>query len=367
MTRLRDLGISIGSLEPGRCNSITDVDGVRVGHATIVEGSGKLVVGKGPVRTGVTVIVPRDGWVRERPLFAGEFTFNGAGDFIGLEWIRESGLLTTPIALTNTHSVGVVRDALVAWDVEEAKGRARFFSMPAVTETSDALMNDMNGQHVTADHVRQALASAAGGPVPEGNVGGGTGMTCHGFKGGIGTSSRVLPEQDGGWTVGVLVQANYGRRDELRVAGVPVGIRIPTSEIPEPKPPLQQRKDGSIIVVVATDAPLLPDQCRRLARRGSVGLARVGGGTSDTSGDMMLAFATGNDDIPSEDYGGPAPLVHDAHAVPHQRLSALFEATADATEEAIVNALLAAETMIGRDDIVAYGLDPDRLLRAMRA
>jgi D-aminopeptidase len=371
MTRLRDLGMAIGSLETGPLNAITDVEGVRVGHSTIIEGEGPLIVGTGPVRTGVTVILPRKGSAREQPLFAGAFTLNGNGEFTGLEWIRESGLLTTPIGLTNTHSVGVVRDALVAYESRALQAGGRYWSMPAVGETYDGWLNDVDGQHVTVAHVFDALESASSGPVAEGNVGGGTGMVCHGFKGGIGTSSRVVSADDGGWTVGVVVQANYGRREELRVGGVPVGKLIPVSEVPSLGPSIDRPLEwlppgaGSFIAVVATDAPLLPDQCRRLATRAAVGLSRVGGGASDASGDLMLAFSTGNAAIPAEYYWAQTPLTYQVTTVSHQRTAPLLQATADATEEAIVNALLAAETMTGRDGITAYSLEPDRLLAAM--
>ncbi len=232
--RTRDLGISIGLGRPGPLNAITDVAGVRVGHATIIEGDGPLVVGQGPVRTGVTVVVPRgpDDW--REPVFAGCHRLNGNGELTGLEWVRESGKLTTPIAITNTHSVGVVRDALVAASVEHAEPRATWWSLPVVGETYDGLLNDINGFHVRPEHLRAALDSATGGPVAEGNVGGGTGMVCHEFKGGIGTASRVVPADRGGHTVGVLVQANYGKRAWLRVDGVPVGAEIGVDEVPSP-------------------------------------------------------------------------------------------------------------------------------------
>jgi D-aminopeptidase len=369
VTRLRDLGVAIGPYEPGRFNAITDVAGVCVGHTTLIRGDGPLVLGQGPVRTGVTVILPRDGSVRERPLFAGSYTLNGAGDFAGLEWVRESGLLTTPIAITNTHSLGVVRDALVAHEVRNQPPGGLWFAMPTVAETYDGLLNDIDGQHVTAQHVFDAIAAASDGPVAEGNVGGGTGMLCHGFKGGIGTSSRVLPDDQGGWTVGVLVQANYGRREDLHVAGVPVGQRIPAEEVPTPGPlPVQPPPGtGSIIIVVATDAPLLPDQCRRLAVRAGVGLSRVGGGTGDTSGDIFLAFSTGNTTIPPDQLRGDTPLTFGVETVSHQRIAPLLQATSDATEEAIVNAMLAAETMVGRDGITAHALDAKRLRAALDA
>ena len=232
--RARELGISVGDLSPGPHNSITDVDGVRVGHTTIVRGEGPLVVGEGPVRTGVTVVCPREGLARDEPVFAGAHRFNGNGEMTGLEWIREAGTLATPVAITNTHSVGVVRDALVRAEMEARTGEEDYWSLPVVAETYDGTLNDINGQHVTAEHLLQALASASAGPVEEGSVGGGTGMICHEFKGGIGTASRRLPEEQGGWTVGALVQANYGRRSMLRVDGAPVGRVLGTQEHPFP-------------------------------------------------------------------------------------------------------------------------------------
>src|SRR5918999_3184050 len=256
--RARELGIRVGDLSPGPQNAITDVEGVRVGHSTIVRGEGPLVVGEGPVRTGVTVVCPREGLARDEPVFAGSHTFNGNGEMTGLEWIREAGILATPVAITNTHSVGVVRDALVRAEMEARTGED-YWCLPVVAETYDGTLNDINGQHVTAEHVFEALASASTGPVEEGSVGGGTGMICHEFKGGIGTASRLLPEEDGGWTVGALVQANYGRRDMLRVDGAPVGRVLSTERVPSPYEDGDAlAENGSIIVILATDAPLLP-------------------------------------------------------------------------------------------------------------
>jgi len=281
--RARELGIEIGDLPSGPEDAITDVEGVRVGHSTIVRGEGPLVVGEGPVRTGVTVVCPREGLARDEPVFAGSHRFNGNGEMTGLEWIREAGALTTPVAITNTHSVGVVRDALVKAEMKARAGEEGYWSLPVVAETYDGTLNDINGQHVTIEHVREALASASAGPVEEGSVGGGTGMICHEFKGGIGTASRRLSESDGGWTVGALVQANYGRRRMLRVDGVPVGRVLGTKRVPSPyengeeTPPTGT---GSIIVILATDAPLLPTQCDRLAKRASIGLGRVGAGST---------------------------------------------------------------------------------------
>ena len=368
--RARDAGIVVGHLPTGPNNAITDVTGVRVGHSTITRGDGPLAVGEGPVRTGVTVICPREGLTRDEPAFAGCHRLNGNGEMTGLEWIRESGLLTTPVAITNTHSVGVVRDALVALELESRTDEDVYWCMPVVGETFDGVLNDINGQHVKAHHVREALANAVGGPVVEGSVGGGTGMICHEFKGGIGTASRRLAEEEGGWTVGALVQANYGRRDMLRVDGAPVGRVLTTERIPTPLAVLEGKNQmpagsGSIIVVLATDAPLLPGQCDRLAQRAGIGLARAGGGVDDGSGDLFLAFATGNRGIPRAGFPLNSPATVPLQMVPSERMTPLFEAAAEATEEAILNALSAAGTITGRDGITAHGLTADLLLGAL--
>lgn len=367
--RTRDLGIVIGTGRPGPLNAITDVAGVRVGHATIIEGDGPLVVGHGPVRTGVTVIVPHITKRWREPVFAGCHRLNGNGEMTGLEWVRESGMLTSPIAITNTHSVGVVRDALVAASVEHVAAGIAWWSLPVVGETYDGLLNDINGFHVHREHLRSALDSAVGGPVAEGNVGGGTGMICHEFKGGIGTASRVIADELGGHTVGVLVQANYGKRDWLRVDGVPVGQELGRSEIPSPfdravAPSVPPPGSGSIIVVIATDAPLLPHQCERLAQRAGLGIARAGGTGGHTSGDLFIAFATGNQ-LPVEDEDRPSILGYDVRVAGDRVIDALFDGTIEATEEAIVNALVAAQTMVGRDGITAHALPHDRLLEVM--
>jgi D-aminopeptidase len=365
--RARELGIRVGDLSPGTQNAITDVEGVRVGHSTIVRGEGSLVVGEGPVRTGVTVVCPRERLTRDEPVFAGSHTFNGNGEMTGLEWIREAGILATPVAITNTHSVGVVRDALVRAEMEARTGEEDYWCLPVVAETYDGTLNDINGMHVTAEHVFEALDSASSGPVREGSVGGGTGMICHEFKGGIGTASRRLPESDGGWTVGALAQANYGRRRMLRVDGSPVGRVLSTERVPSPYESGQETRPagtGSIILVLATDAPLLPIQCDRLAMRASIGLGRIGGGLDDGSGDIFLAFATGNRGIPRE--GIPEqPATVPLHMVTNDYMTPLFHAAAEATEEAILNALLAAGDMKGRDGIMAHGLTPDLLLGAL--
>ena len=359
---------------PGQLNAITDVPGVTVGHATRIEGDGPLVVGKGPIRTGVTVICPRgvDGW--REPAFAGCHRLNGNGELTGLEWVRESGLLSTPIAITNTHSVGVVRDALVAASVR-LDPRDAAWSLPVVGETYDGLLNDINGFHVRGEHLDAALAAASDGPVAEGGVGGGTGMVCHEFKGGIGTASRVLTSRLGGHTVGVLVQANYGKRDWLRIDGVRVGEAIPTSEVPSPYVqanrvrPAPATGAGSIIVVVATDAPLLPHQCERLAQRAGLGIARVGGTGGHTSGDLFIAFATGNR-LPHGTGLDEDPIgerTYDVRVAGDLIVDALFDAVIESTEEAIVNALVAADTMTGRDGITAYRLPHERVREILPA
>ena len=338
--RARELGVTIGRLDPGPRNAITDVDGVRVGHTTLIEGD--------EVRTGVTVVVPP-----EESLFAGAHRINGNGELTGLEWVRDSGLLTTPVALTNTHSVGVVRDALIA-AAEHGVDDDRW-SLPVVGETWDGFLNDINGFHVKPVHVAAALAGARTGAVEEGAVGGGTGMVCHGFKGGIGTASRLV---EGGWTLGVLVQANHGRRMRLRVNGIPVGERIGADRVPLPEHDWDGGS-GSIIVLLATDAPLLPGQCERIARRATYGIARTGGMGEHTSGDFALCFATGNRGL---DADGPELALR---MVSDTRIDAFYEATIDAVEESILNALLAAETMTGRSGNTAHALPHELLLEAI--
>jgi D-aminopeptidase len=369
--RARELGIVIGTGTPGPFNAITDVGGVRVGQTTLISGDGPLVVGQGPVRTGVTVVLPCDE-VGTATLFAGCHRLNGNGELTGLEWVRESGLLTSPIAITNTNSVGVVRDALVASAIGSQAARGIYWSLPVVGETWDGALNDINGMHVSTEHCWGAMASAASGPVAEGNVGGGTGMICHGFKGGVGTSSRVVDARQGGYTVGALVQANHGRRERLTVAGVPVGVEIPVTDVPAPAGPGPAPGAGSIIVVVATDAPLLPHQCTRLAQRAGLGIARVGGVGEHLSGDLFIAFATGN--VAPRGGGGSGgepdrtrdPLTSRVTMLADENMTALFDAVVDATEEAIVNALIAAETMTGRDGVTAHALPHLRLVEAMQ-
>jgi len=355
--RARDLGVPFDGT-PGPLNAITDVKGVEVGYATLISGEGNLVVGKGPVRTGITAIFPKGKEFRDR-VFGAWFTLNGNGEMTGTTWLQESGYLVTPILITNTHSVGVVRDAVIEWNVRRGgnDGHSGDFSLPVVAETYDGFLNDINGFHVKKEHVFQALESATAGPVAEGNVGGGTGMIAHRFKGGTGTSSRKLDEKAGGYTVGVLVQANYGARDLLRIAGVPVGKEI-TDLMPE-----RIKNDdgaGSIIVVVATDAPLLPHQLKRVVTRVSLGIALVGGRGEDSSGDIFIAFSTANPEASKTT--GLAQL----SMLPNEQLNPLFRATVEATEEAIVNALVAAETMIGRDSNKVYALPHDRLREVMK-
>lgn len=375
--RARELGISplIGGV-PGALDAITDVAGVEVGHTTIIAGSGKLVVGKGPIRTGVTVIHPR-GKANPDPVFGAWFTLNGNGEMTGTTWLQESGILEGPVAITNTHSVGVVRDAILQWQV--SRPGLQPWGLPVVAETYDGGLNDINGFHVKAEHVTSALDAAKGGPVQEGAVGGGTGMVCHQFKGGIGTASRKLEVRDGSYTVGVLVQCNYGGRADFRVTGVPVGREIPDLMpcIANPDTSVRhgaRRCDGatesarpggdvelgSIIVVVATDAPLLPHQLKRLVTRVALGVGRTGGYGGNSSGDIFVAFSTANGHTANE------PNVTKLDMLPNPRMNPLFYATVQATEEAIVNALLAARTMTGADDFRVFALPHDRLLAALR-
>jgi D-aminopeptidase len=349
--RARDLGVPFDG-NPGPLNAITDVRGVEVGHCTLISGKGRRVVGKGPVRTGVTAILPR-GRKDVAPVFAGFFSLNGNGEMTGTAWVEESGLLSGPVMVTNTHSVGVVRDAVVGWMLRQRKNPDNWWAMPVVAETYDGTLNDINGFHVKPRHALEALDSARSGPVPEGNVGGGTGMTCHEFKGGIGTASRRLAAKDGGYTVGVLAQCNYGMRHQLRVAGVPVG-----QELREHL--LVKQESGSIIIVVATDAPLLPNQLERLARRATMGLARNGSVAGNGSGDLFIAFSTANPEAGGTE--GVIPLT----MLPNDRMTPLFEATVQATEESIINALVAAETLTGINGVTAVALPHDRLRDILR-
>ena len=351
--RARDLGVPFDGT-PGPLNAITDVKGVEVGHTTLISGEGALKVGVGPVRTGVTAILPR-GKNSKDAVFAGYFSLNGNGEMTGTHWVDDSGFLDGPVMITNTHSVGIVRDAVIAWRVKHAgpDQEGYFWSLPVVAETWDGDLNDINGFHVTAEDAIHALDSAAGGPVAEGNVGGGTGMVCNEFKGGIGSSSRKLDEKFGGYTVGVLVQCNYGWRNQLRIAGVPVGREITENAT---------RNDdiGSIIVVVATDAPLLPMQLKRIAKRVPLGLGRLGSFSGDGSGDLFIAFSTANPRA-AETKG-----VRQLQMLPNESMNPLFLATVQATEEAVVNAMVAAETMTGINNNKVIGLPHDKLQEVLK-
>lgn len=360
-SRARDLGVPFDGI-PGPWNAITDVAGLEVGLTTLISGDGPLKVGAGPVRTGVTAIIPR-GKLSKDPVFAGWFSLNGNGEMTGTTWIEEAGFLEGPIFITNTHSVGTVRDAAIKWAAE----RGRLFqpwALPVVAETYDGFLNDINGFHVKAEHVAAALDNAASGPVAEGNVGGGTAMSCYGFKCGTGTASRKLEARFGGYTVGVIVQANHGSRSLLRVAGVPVGLEIPQSAAARDADPARQRDAlgelGSIIIIVGTDAPLAPHQLKRVARRAALGLARTGSVSSNGSGDIFLAFSTANAGAAS------APDVAQVSMLSNGRIGAVFEATVQATEEAIINALVAAQTMTGVDDHRIEAISHDALQQALR-
>ena len=347
-----------------RDNAITDVAGVTVGHSTIIRGDGALKVGEGPVRTGVTAVLPRGRDSMQKPSFAGWFSQNGNGEMTGTTWIEESGFLEGPVMITNTHSVGAVRDAVIKWRIRSGPPDASgyWWSLPVVAETYDGVLNDINGFHVKDEHAFAALDGAKGGAVPEGNVGGGTGMVAYGFKGGIGTSSRLVTVDGAAYTVGVLVQANFGRRPQLTIAGVPVGKEIP---LPPTQAAMLQddatRGDlGSIIIVVATDAPLLPHQLKRLARRATLGMARTGGLSGNGSGDIFLAFSTANPGAFT-----PSGLAA-VQMVSNEQISAVFDGTAWATEEAIVNAMVAAETMTGADGRRVERLPHDLLKAALK-
>jgi D-aminopeptidase len=349
--RLRDLGAAVGTLPPGPGNAITDVPGVWVGHATLIRDTPRAV------RTGVTMVVPRENRVWEDYCFAGWFGFNGNGELTGLPWLEESGMLGSPIGITNTHQVGLVRDALVRYSVEH--GVIEGFILPVVGETWDGWLSDIDAFPLTTADALAALAAAGPGPVAEGSVGGGTGMICHEFKGGIGTASRRCPAGGGTWTVGALVQANYGDRADLRLDGLPLGRLVGYDLVPSPFPAARS-PGGSIIVVVATDAPLLPNQCTRLARRATVGLARAGGQGHDGSGDLFLAFSTGNH-LPAHRARRSLEMLD------HEEMDPLFRATAEAVEEAILNALCAAETMTGYLGRTAHALPLEAVAAAWAA
>lgn len=374
--RARDLGIPFDGT-PGKFNAITDVAGIEVGHRTITEGSGALVRGKGPVRTGVTAIFP--GGKNFTPVFANWYTLNGNGDMTGTHWVTESGFLETPILITNTSSVGIVRDATLEWMVKHhyynADEGGIWYAYPVVAETWDGILNDINGFHVKKEDTWAALDSATSGTVEEGNVGGGTGMICHGFKGGIGTASRVIDKKYGGYAVGVLVQANYGGRSQLTIAGVPVGKELlDTLQVQFKSQANSSLNDGdkinkednvnnetgSIIVVVATDAPLLPHQLKRITQRVSLGIGKVGGIGGNGSGDIFLAFSTANKNAFDRNKEQTVTLY------PNDNIGVLFAATIQATEEAIINALIAAKTMKGIDDNTAYALPHDAVVKILK-
>jgi len=351
--RARDLGVPFDG-KPGPFNAITDVKGVEVGHTTLISGKGKLQVGVGPVRTGVTAVLPR-GRASSDPVFAAWFTMNGNGEMTGTTWVEDSGFLDGPVMITNTHSVGVVRDAVIAWRVKQGKPDTEgyWWSLPVVAETWDGYLNDINGFHIKPEHAFHALETAHSGAVEEGNVGGGTGMICNEFKGGIGTSSRTLDTKEGGYTIGVLVQCNYGDRDELRIAGIPVGREIPDGKV-------WHQDVGSIIIVVATDAPLIPTQLKRVVRRVSLGLGRDGSYSGNGSGDIFIAFSTAN---PGTE-GAKKPTT--VTMIPNDDLDPIFLATVRATEEAIVNAMIAAETMTGVNDRTVIALPHDKLREVLK-
>src|SRR5437016_4989311 len=363
IVRARDLGILFEGT-PGKFNAITDVPGVEVGYTTLISGEGKLEVGKGPVRTGVTAILPRGHASLNDPVYAGFFSFNGNAEMTGTAWVEESGFVEGPIVITNTHSVGVARDAVIAWRVKQgaADKTGYWWSLPVVAETWDGWLNDINGFHVKPEHVWRALDTAHGGALEEGSVGGGTGMICYEFKGGNGTASRkidIRPAAAGkdasprSFIVGVFLQANFGRRPQLTIAGVPVGKESPGE--------VYKEESGSCIAVVATDAPLLPNQLKRLARRVSLGLARTGTISGNGSGDLFIAFSTANPNVAS-----PDQITHDVQTIPNDLMDPLFAGVVQATEEAVVNALVDNHSMTGRDNHRVEALPHDRLREVLK-
>ncbi len=360
--RARDLGIPFDGT-PGPFNAITDVAGVTVGYTTLITGEGPLVVGEGPVRTGITAILPRG--KTYDPVFAGWYSLNGNGEMTGTTWVEESGFLEGPVVITNTHSVGVARDAVVEWlfknNLYDPVVDDVFWALPVVAETYDGNLNDINGFHVQKEHVFQALDRASPGKVLEGNIGGGTGMVCHYFKGGTGTASRLLEKKDGGYTIGILVQANYGDRESFTIRGIPVGKEI-KDLMPVWDFPLNTKIEGSgsIIVVVATDAPLLPHQLKRLARRVPMGISRVGGYASNGSGDIFIAFSTANSGAANRE------VMVNLEMIPNDKMGPLFKATIQATEEAILNALTAAETMVGAGGNTIHAMPHDRVRKILK-
>ena len=362
--RARDLGIPFEGVA-GKLNAITDVAGVEVGYTTLISGEGKLEVGKGPVRTGVTAILPRGQASLNDPVYAGFFGLNGNGEMTGTAWVEESGFLEGPIVITNTHSVGVARDAVIAWQVKQGTGSQTSWSLPVVAETWDGWLNDINGFHVNPEDVWHALDTAHGGGIEEGSVGGGTGMICYEFKGGNGTASRVVSVAVAGgrdpgsqkasraYTVGVFLQANFGRRTQLVIADVPVGQKIPGQ--------VYKSENGSCIAVVATDAPLLPNQLQRLARRVSLGIARTGTISGNSSGDLFIAFSTANPNAASADQ-----ITHDVQTIPNDLMDPLFAGVVQATEEAVLNALVDNRSMTGRDSHHVEALPHDRLREILK-
>ena len=358
--RARDLGVPFDG-SPGPFNAITDVFGVTVGHTTLISGAGKLQVGKGPIRTGVTAVLPRGKDSMNDPVFAGWWSLNGNGEMTGTTWVEESGFLEGPVMITNTHSVGVVRDAVIQWRVAHGQPdpTGYWWSLPVVAETWDGWLNDINGFHVKPEHAFHAIDAAHGGEVEEGAVGGGTGMVCNEFKGGIGTSSRKIESKIGAYTVGVLVQCNYGSRKNLRIAGAPVGREIPEDPA-YASTSFNELDRGSIIVVVATDAPLVAHQLKRLARRVSLGLGRNGSISGNGSGDIFIAFSTANPGA------GAADHLVDLKMLPNDQIEPVFTATVQATEEAIINAMVAAETMTGIENHKIIRLPHDRLREVLK-
>ena len=358
--RARDLGVPFDGT-PGPLNSITDVSGVAVGHTTLISGEGKLQIGKGPVRTGVTAILPRGKDSMSNPVFAGWWSLNGNGEMTGTTWVEESGFLEGPVMITNTHSVGVVRDAVIQWRVSHGQPdpTGYWWSLPVVAETWDGWLNDINGFHVKAEDAFHAIDSAKSGFVEEGNVGGGTGMICNEFKGGIGTASRKIESKAGAFTVGVLVQCNYGTRRNLRIAGVPVGKEI-SEDRAYTSTSFADADRGSIIVVVATDAPLVAHQLKRLARRVSLGLGRDGSVSGNGSGDIFIAFSTANSGAAAADH------VVDLKMLPNDMIEPVFTATVQATEEAVINAMVAAETMTGIENHKVIALPHERLRAVLK-
>ena len=350
--RARGLGVPFDGA-PGVNNAITDVGDIAVGYSTIIRGDGPLVVGQGPVRTGVTAILPRGLAGAATPVFAGTFSLNGNGELTGAIWIEESGGCEGPITITNTHSCGVARDATIRWEVDRLGATAQSFGLPVAGETYDGDLNDINGFHVTVEHVLEAIDSAVGGPIEQGSVGGGTGMIAYDFKGGSGSASRVVEVGGTGYTVGAFVQANFGIRRELMVAGAPVGRHIAGNEI-------RSTPGGSIIAIAATDAPLLPHQCKRLARRIGLGVGRSGSVSHNGSGDIFLAFSTANADALAL-----TPGARSAELLPNDALDPIFEAVVQATDEAIIDSMVANETMVGRDDTTVIALPHDRLIEVL--